>query len=103
MVGKYNGDAFKTYEKIIDGMKVFVPNKVCKNQNHNIYYYINNHGYIHILKPNKITIDGKILYFTIGDYLLTKNNTLQAKKHYEKFRTLKDAKNKLEGMTGTIV
>lgn len=78
-VGKYSGESLATYEKVMDGMRTYTPNKVYKNEKYSIYYFVNNHGYMHILKPYAVKMDGKILYYAIEDYLLTKDNMLQSK------------------------
>ena len=76
-VGKYSGEALATMEKIMATITAYTVNKVYKNQEHNIYWFINQNGYMHILRPCNVRLDGKHLYFAIEDYLLTKNNMLQ--------------------------
>lgn len=94
--GKYSGDALATYEKIMDGMTMYTVNQVYKNEKHNIYYYINNHGYMHILKASTMRMDGKILYYTIKDYLLTKDNMLELKGWNGEFETVQAVNDELE-------
>lgn len=95
-IGKYSGDALATYEKIMDGMKTYTPNQVYRNEKHNIYYYINTHGYMHILKASTVRMDGKILYYTIKDYLLTKDNMLELKGWNGEFETIQAVNEELE-------
>lgn len=95
-IGKYSGESLVTYEKIIDGRRTYNPNKVYKNEKHNIYYFINAHGYMHILKPYAIKMDGKVLYYSIEDYLLTKDNMLQSKGWNGEFITLQEVIEELE-------
>lgn len=95
-IGKYSGESLSTYEKIMNGMRSYVPNKVYKNEKHNIYYFINSHGYMHVLKPYAIKMSGKIIYYSIEDYLLTKDNMLQPKRWNGEFATLQEAIEELE-------
>lgn len=79
MVGKYSGETLATMEKVKNDVVAYIPNKVYKNQIHNIFWFINSHGYMHILRPTAVRIDGKILYYAIEDYLLTKDNMMESK------------------------
>ena len=76
MLGKYTGAAYETMEKVTENIP-YIPNKVYKNTEYTIYWYINRAGYLHILKPQKVRIDGKIIYYTINDLLLTADNMLR--------------------------
>lgn len=40
--GKYNGEALKTFEKVIDGRNNYIIDVLHKNEKHNIFWYINN-------------------------------------------------------------
>ena len=95
-VGKYNGDALSTYEKIMDGMRTYTVNQVYKNEKHSIYYYVSSHGYMHVLRPTVVRMSGKILYYAIADYLLTKDNMLQSKGWNGRFETIQAVVDELE-------
>lgn len=95
-IGKYSGESLATYEKIMDGIRVYTPNKVYKNEKHNIYFFVNTYGYMHILKPYAVKMDGRVLYYSIEDYLLTKDNMLQSKGWNGEFTTVQEVIEELE-------
>ena len=78
MLGKYTGEAYNTMKKVTENIP-YIPNKVYKNVGYNIYWYINQCGYLHVLKAKRIKCDEwKIIYYTIDDLLLTKDNMLKS-------------------------
>jgi hypothetical protein len=91
MIGKYNGKALETMEKIMDDVKSWYVNKVYFNSKHNIYWFINKNGYLHILKPESLKMNGKPLHYIIQDYLLTKDNMLKDNGNYGDFKTIENA------------
>ena len=95
-LGRYNGEALATNEKILAGMDTYTPNKVYKNKQYGIYWFVNNHGYIHVLKPLGVRMNGKILHYAIEDYLLTKDNILQSKGWSGDFETVEATIEELE-------
>ena len=95
-VGKYSGEALATMEKIMATITAYTVNKVYKNQEHNIYWFINQNGYMHILRPCNVRLDGKHLYFAIEDYLLTKDNMLQSKGHNGRYESIQATIEELE-------
>ena len=95
-IGKYSGEALATMEKIMATITAYTVNKVYKNQEHNIYWFINQNGYMHILRPCNVRLDGKHLYFAIEDYLLTKDNMLQSKGHNGRYESIQDTIEELE-------
>lgn len=99
-VGKYNGEALATMEKIMSTITAYTVNKVYKNQEHNIYWFINQNGYMHILRPCNVRLDGKHLYFAIEDYLLTKYNMLQSKGYSGRYETIEAVIEELENRIG---
>ena len=99
-VGKYSGEALATKEKIMATISSYTTNTVYKNQEHNIYWFINNNGYMHILRPCNVRLDGKHLYFAIEDYLLTKDNMLQSKGHNGRYETIESVIEELENRIG---
>lgn len=99
-VGKYSGEALATMEKIMATITAYTVNKVYKNQEHNIYWFINQNGYMHILRPCNVRLDGKHLYFAIEDYLLTKYNMLQSKGYSGRYETIETVIEELENRIG---
>ena len=73
-IGRYNGEALATMEKIMGDTTSYYPNKVYKNEEYDLYWFINSKGYMHVLKPCKVTLDGKLLHYAIEDNLLTTDN-----------------------------
>ena len=96
MVGKCNGEALATMENIKGDINAYKANKVYKNGQHNIYWYINQNGYMHILRPCRNTLNGKLLHYSIEDYLLTKDNMLQSKSVNGQYETIQKAIEELE-------
>ena len=73
-----------------DNGKNYQPNKYYKSTDGKFYFYINTKGYYHIIKPCKVNYYGVHTYYTIDDYLLTKDNTLKKVKHYGYYETLEN-------------
>jgi hypothetical protein len=96
MVGKYNGEALATIEKIKGSINCYIENKVYKNTQYNIYWYINRSGYLHVLRPCKTTLNGKVLHYSIEDLLLTKDNKLSQKWVNGKYETIQKVIEELE-------
>lgn len=96
MIGKYSDKAMATMEKIKNDVVAYIPNKTYKNKIHNIFWFINSHGYMHILRPTSVKMDGKILYYAIEDYLLTKDNMLESKGYIGNYKSVQDVINELE-------
>ena len=79
MIGVYSGESLKTMEKIMDNVKNYYPNQTYKNNQYNIYWFVNSKGYLHVLRPSNVTMNGKIIGYAIHDYMLTKDNMLDDK------------------------
>ncbi len=77
MLGKYTGEAYETMKKVTENIP-YIPNKVYKNKEYTIYWYINQHGYLHVLKPSRVKMGEKIINYTINDLLLTADNMLKS-------------------------
>ena len=77
VIGKYNGEALATMEKIMNGQNSYRPNEVYKNNTYNFHWYINQNGYIHVLRPTKTNLNGIFQHYSIEDSLLTKDNMLK--------------------------
>ena len=75
----YSKKALETMEKIMGSVKSYYPNKVYKNEQYNIYWFINSKGYMHVLRLSKVNINGKISGYAINDFVLTKDNMLDDK------------------------
>ena len=94
--GKYCGEALATKDKIMGTVNAYYVDQVYKNTEHNIYWFINKHGYMHILKPCRVRLDGKPIHFAIEDYLLTKDNMLQSKGFTGNYETIEAVIEELE-------
>lgn len=95
-IGKYSGAALVTMEKIKGTITVYIPNKVYKNAKYNLYWFINSKGYMHVLKPCRVTLDGKLLYYAIEDNLLTTDNMVQSKGSNGNYTTIQEVIEELE-------
>ena len=95
-IGKYSGEALATMEKIMGDTTSYYPNKVYKNEEYNLYWFINSKGYMHVLKPCKVTLDGKILHYAIEDNLLTTDNMVQSKGSNGNYTTIQEVIEELE-------
>ena len=95
-VGKYSGKALTTMEKIMGNITSYYPNQLYKNAEYNLYWFINSKGYMHILKPCRVTLDEKFLYYAIEDNLLTTDNMLQSKCCNGKYTTIQELLEELE-------
>ena len=95
-VGKYSGEALATKEKIMATITVYTVNQVYKNHEHNIYWFINSKGYMHVLKPCRVTLDGKFLHYAIEDNLLTIDNMVQSKGSNGNYETVQEVIEELE-------
>ena len=65
MIGVYNGEALKTMKKIMDNVRSYYPNQTYKNNQYNIYWFINSKGYLHVLRPSIEKMNGRIVNYTI--------------------------------------
>ena len=96
MIGVYNGEALKTMEKIMGNVRSYHPNQTYKNNQYNIYWFINSKGYLHVLRPSIEKMNGKIVNYTIKDFMLTKDNMLQDKGVLHRFSTIEEVCKKME-------
>lgn len=96
MIGVYSGESLKTMEKIMDNVRSYYPNKIYKNNQYNIYWFINSKGYLHVLRPSIEKMNGRIVNYTIKDFMLTKDNMLQDKGVLYRFSTIEEVCNKME-------
>lgn len=96
MIGVYSGESLKTMEKIMDNVRSYYPNQTYKNNQYNIYWFINSKGYLHILIPATENLNGKIFNYTIKDFMLTKDNMLQDKGVLYRFSTIEEVYDKME-------
>ena len=97
-IGVYSGKTLETEEKIKGDISAYYTNKVYKNTNYNIYWFINQRGYLHILSPSRVTMNGKIIGYAIHDYMLTKDNMLDDKGIVFQADTQKEIADRLEEM-----
>lgn len=97
-IGVYSGKALETEEKIKGDILAYYTNKVYKNTNYNIYWFINQRGYLHVLRPSNVKMNGKIIGYAIHDYMLTKDNMLDDKGIVFQADTQKEIADRLEEM-----
>ena len=97
-IGVYSEKALETEEKIKGDISAYYTNKVYKNTNYNIYWFINQRGYLHVLRPSNVTMNGKIIGYAIHDYMLTKDNMLDDKGIVFQADTQKEIADRLEEM-----
>ena len=95
-IGKYSGEALATTEKTMGNITSYYPNKVYKNAEYNLYWFINSKGYMHVLKPCRVTLDGKLLHYAIEDNLLTTDNMVQSKGSNGNYTTIQEVIEELE-------
>ena len=96
MIGIYSGESLKTMEKIMDNVRSYYPNHTYKNNQYNIYWFVNSKGYLHVLRPSIEKMNGRIVNYTIKDFMLTKDNMLQDKGVLYRFGTIEEVCNKME-------
>jgi hypothetical protein len=96
MIGVYSGESLKTMEKIMDNVRSYYPNQTYKNNQYNIYWFINSKGYLHVLRPATEKLNGRIVNYTIKDFMLTKDNMLKDKGVLYRFSTIEEVYNKME-------
>lgn len=92
MLCPYKGAALLTLEKIKGTVTSYYVNQIYKN----LYWFINSKGYVHVLKPCKVLLNGRFLHYAIEDNLLTTDNMVQSKGRYGKYSTLKETIEELE-------
>ena len=98
MIGVYSGESLKTMEKIMDNVRSYYSNQTYKNNQCNIYWFVNSKGYLHVLRPSNVTMNGKIIGYAIHDYMLTKDNMLDDKGIVFQADTQKEIADRLEEM-----
>ena len=96
MIGVYSGESLKTMEKIMGNVRSYYSNHKYKNNQYNIYWFINSKGYLHVLRPSIEKMNGRIVNYIIKDFMLTKDNMLQDKGVLHRFSTIEEVYNKME-------
>ena len=96
MIGVCSGESLKTMEKIMDNVRSYYPNQTYKNNQYNIYWFINSKGYLHVLRPSIEKMNGRIINYIIKDFMLTKDNMLQDKGVLYRFNTIEEVYDKME-------
>lgn len=74
---------------IEEGRKVYTINKLYKHSR-GFYWKANRMGYIHIIMPVRMSLNGEINHYEIEDRLLTNDNTLRVTKSYGNYDTILD-------------
>jgi len=77
MLPSYSQEAHETIDRMTGKRTRFTINKYYKSAEGKFYYYMNQKGYYHIVRPCRIKYDGEFSHFEIVDYLLTKDNNLK--------------------------
>lgn len=90
----YTGAAAETENLInaqlwTDGRMAYTVNRYYKHTSGNFYFYYNRAGYVHLVRPARQRLNGKIWY-SILDRILTKDNYIKDTALYGKFDTLED-------------
>ena len=96
MLCPYKGAAILTLEKIKGTVTSYYVNQIYKNEQYNLYWFINSKGYAHVLNPCKVLLNGRFLYYAIEDNLLTTDNMVQSKGTNGEYSTLKETIEELE-------
>ena len=68
MLNKYNNKAYESYKKITNDIQEYYANELYHNEKHDIYFFVNSKGYLHVYD-----IDKK----SITELMLTKDNELK--------------------------
>lgn len=90
-ITRYKGAALATYEKIQSGIDNIYINKVYQSKAAKCLFYINNKGYMHILRAGTTTYKNNVIGYHLCDYLLTNDNMMEFKKDYTKdFKTIQE-------------
>ena len=90
MISPYDMRTENTRSRIMGNRNNYYVNKYYKSAEGNFYFYINQKGYYHIVKPCKIKYDGKFSHYEICDYILTKEDTVKETKSYGCYETRED-------------
>lgn len=90
MKSPYDSRTEETRKMLSGDMTCYTPNKVYKASfrvyaANGIYFYINQKGYYHIIKPRRVKLDGKFHHYEVVDKLLGKNNMLKEHASYGSF------------------
>lgn len=91
----YTGKAAETKEMIEEGKTNIVINALYKHSR-GFYWKVNRRGYIHVIMPSKVTLNGKFSHYEIQDQLLTKDNMLRVTSSYGNFTTIQECKHEIE-------
>lgn len=91
----YTGKAAETKEMIEEGKSDIIIDALYKHSR-GFYWKINRRGYIHVIKPSKVTINGKFSHYEIEDRLLTKDNMLKIKSSYGHFQSILECIKEIE-------
>lgn len=77
MISPYDDRTEETRNRIFGNRVSYYPNKYYKSAEGNFWFYINTKGHFHILRPCKITYDGKFSHYELRNLLLKPDNTLK--------------------------
>lgn len=97
MLVQYTGKSLEIYNKVSEIMRggkgYYDCNHIYK-LNDSRYVYVNSRGYLHALIPTKITYDGNFAYYSITDYVLTRDDgALRVSKELGNYKTREETIN----------
>lgn len=84
---QYNGAALATYDRIQEGHEAIIINKVYESTTASCLFYVNSKGYLHVLRPSTVKLNGTITGYCLIDYMLTKDNKIQEKSRTKEQKT----------------
>ena len=99
MLSPYDRRTEAVRTRIMGKMKDYFPNQIYKSAEGNFYFFINNKGFFHILRPCRVNLNGEFSHVAISDYLLTKDNMLKETSCYGRFDNAEEVMQHLEMQT----
>lgn len=84
-------------------LKQEAPTSISRSSSHTLYKHsrgfywkVNSRGYIHVILPGKVTLNGEFSHYEVQDHLLTGYNTLRVKSTYGNYNTRKECIEEIE-------
>jgi acetylornithine/succinyldiaminopimelate/putrescine aminotransferase len=92
----YDNRTEETRKKIQGNQKAFYINKYYKSCEGAFYWYLNARGYIHIIRPCAVSVNGKKSHYTIKDFLLTPDNMIKESSNIGYYETVEELTQAIE-------
>lgn len=95
----YNEETFELYKKLFPNG--YITNRYYK-QNDGVYAYVNQYGYIHIIRLQKLNMEDsetgkkRFLHYVYNDYLITKDGNVKDYNCFGNFETIAEGINFIE-------